>query len=277
MNSSFRKLMLASSIPVVLLTWSVGGIAATPSQDVIDARQETQIATTYALNPYLRFSHLNVSVQRGKATLSGSVDDEVNRDLAREVALGVNGIRDVDNQIVVQGNHDMQSTANANRYGEAIDDATITAAIKSKLLWSKHTEGLATSVETRQGRVTLRGTADSLTVKDLAGRLALNTRGVVSVDNQLVADGVRPVAMAPAQDPRDGASTEIADSWITAKVKSTFLYSSNISGSNIAVSTRRGIVTLSGRVDSGAERALAIELTQNVRGVRSVQSSDLTF
>jgi hyperosmotically inducible periplasmic protein len=43
------------------------------------------------------------------------------------------------------------------------------------------------------------------------------------------------------------------------------------------VSTKSGIVTLSGKVDSGVERALAVELAQNVRGVKSVESKNLTF
>ena len=60
-------------------------------------------------------------------------------------------------------------------------------------------------------------------------------------------------------------------------MKSTYVYSSNVDGSDITVSTDNGIVTLSGKVDSGAERALAIELAQNVRGVKSVQSKALTL
>jgi osmotically-inducible protein OsmY len=38
-----------------------------------------------------------------------------------------------------------------------------------------------------------------------------------------------------------------------------------------------GVVTLSGTLDSGAERALAIELTQNIGGVKSVQSDALVL
>ena len=49
------------------------------------------------------------------------------------------------------------------------------------------------------------------------------------------------------------------------------MMSSNVAGSDIAVSTDKGIVTLSGNVDSGAERALAIELAQNVEGVKQRQ------
>jgi osmotically-inducible protein OsmY len=162
----------------------------------------------------------------------------------------------------------------ARTYGESMDDAGISAAVKSKLLWSKYADGTTTDVEAKSGKVTLRGTADSAASRDLAKNLAMSTRGVVSVDNQLVVKEVKPAIAGVA---KTSAGTDVADGWITTKVKSTYGYSSNVDGSDIAVSTNSGIVTLSGKVDSGAERALAIELAQNVRGVKSVQSKALTL
>jgi osmotically-inducible protein OsmY len=53
------------------------------------------------------------------------------------------------------------------------------------------------------------------------------------------------------------------------------LYSRNIDSTDINVSTNAGIVTLSGKLETGVERALAIELAQNIRGVKSVQSKEL--
>ena len=83
-----------------------------------------------------------MSVHEGKATLTGKVDESVNKDLAKQIALGVDGIKDVDNQIVVQADYVPPARSSADRsYGEVIDDATITSAVKSKLVWSKNTEG----------------------------------------------------------------------------------------------------------------------------------------
>ncbi len=69
----------------------------------------------------------------------------------------------------------------------------------------------------------------------------------------------------------------VADGWITSKVKSNFIYSRNVDSSDIEVNTSSGVVTLKGKVNSGVERALAVELTQNVRGVKSVEAKDLVF
>lgn len=275
MYTQSRKLLLASSIALALATGSA--IAAdTVSQDVTEARQETQIWTTYALSPYLRANDLKVSVHNGKATLTGKVEESVNKDLAKQIALGVNGIKEVDNQIVVQADYTPPARSSERSYGEVVDDATITAAIKSKLMWSKDTNGLSTDVDTKSGKVKLTGTADSAAAKDLAGRLAMNTRGVTSVDNQLTVKGTKSTVADTAKSSAHEAGGDIADSWITTKVKSTYAYSSNVDGSDISVDTKGGIVTLNGMVDSGAERALAIELAQNVRGVKSVQSKGLT-
>jgi len=266
-----RNLLLASGIALALA--SGAAVAGTPSQEVTEARQETQIWTTYALSPYLRANDLGVSVHDGKATLTGKVEESVNKELAEQIALGVKGIKDVDNQIVIQGDYSPPARSADRSFGEVVDDATITSQVKSKLLWSKNTEGLSTNVTTKRGKVSLVGTADSAAAKDLAGRLAMNTPGVVSVDNQLVVKGPNPsVAKAATQE----AGKDMSDGWITTKVKSTFMYSTNVDGSDISVNTDKGIVTLSGKVDSGAERALAIELTQNVRGVKSVNSKSLT-
>ncbi len=280
MNTQFKKLVLAASI--ALATASISGIAVTDttSQNIIEARQESQIWTTYALSPYLRAQDLKVSVHGGKATLTGIVDESVNKDLAKEIALGVEGVKEVDNQIVVQADYVAPTSSSSRTFGDVMDDSAITTAIKSKLAWSKNTDGLSTNVVTKAGRVTLQGTANSAAVKDLTGRMALNTRGVVAVDNQLVVNA----SPTMAENAKDGAKVaaketqqEIKDSWITTKVKSTLLYSRNVDGSSIEVNTTGGIVTLNGKLNSGAERALAIELADNIRGVKSVDAKGLTF
>lgn len=270
----FRKTLFATGFALALATLAGPVAADTAGQNVTEARQESQIWTTYALNPHLRAMDIKVSVQAGKATLTGKVDEDVNRDLAKQIALGVTGIKEVDNQIVVQA--DYAPPARADRsFGDVVDDASITTAVKSKLLWSKHADGLATDVDTRSGKVTLTGKADSGAAKDLAGRLARNTRGVVAVDNKLVVAQAKPSADGKADMAAMEAKSDISDSWITTKVKSTFSYSSNVDGSDISVTTKEGVVTLTGKVDSAAERDLAVELAKNVRGVKSVHAKGL--
>lgn len=247
------------------------------AQDVVEARQETQIWTTFALSPFLRANDIKVTVDNGKATLTGRVLEDINKDLATQMALGVAGIKEVDNQITVEPQYVAPARSTERSYAELIDDATITSAVKSKLLWSKYADGLATDVDTKFGKVVLKGTADSKQSKELAGRLAQNTRGVLGVDNQLVVNSNKATVTEKAKSSVKEVGQEISDSWITTKVKSTFLYSSKIDSSSIKVSTNQGVVLLTGKVGSSVERKLAIDLANSLRGVKRVEARGLTL
>jgi osmotically-inducible protein OsmY len=278
MYTKSRKFILASAITLALASISGSSFADTMSNDVTEARQESQIWTTYSLSPYLRANDLKASVDDGTATLTGTVNEDISKDLAKQIALGVSGIEKVDNQIEVDADYVSPArTSDERSFGEVVDDATITATVKSKLLWSKNTDGLKMDVDTRMGEVTLLGNADSSASKELAGRMAQNTRGVVAVDNQLVVDKAKPASEDKAEAAEQDSSEPIADTWITTKVKSTFMFSSNVENDDITVSTLDGNVTLSGTVSNGAEQALATELAQNIRGVKTVNSTALKF
>ena len=134
MSKSTKSLFLSSGLALAIMSMGQPALAQTAGESLTDVRQEVQIWTTYALNPYLRANDLKVTVKDGKATLTGFVPEGVNKELAKEIALGVNGIKEVDNQIVVDGEKPVTNAAPVGSYGEVIDDATITVAVKSKLL-----------------------------------------------------------------------------------------------------------------------------------------------
>ena len=275
MYKSTRKLALASAVSMAIFS-STGSLAESgKSDDITEARQSSQIWTTYALNPHLQAHDLKVSVNDGVATLSGKVDEDIGKELAEQIAMNVDGIKKVENKIEVDSNYQPKKSSEERSYGEMVSDASITAAVKSKLLWSKHAQGLSANVETKSGQVTLLGTADSPAAREMAGLLASNTPGVDAVDNKLKIQE----ASAPEKKAGKGKSDmgqSISDTWITTKVKSTLAYSSNVSSSGISVNTGDGVVTLSGTVNSTAERALAIELAKNVKGVKSVNADALS-
>jgi hyperosmotically inducible periplasmic protein len=65
----------------------------------------------------------------------------------------------------------------------------------------------------------------------------------------------------------------IDDSVITTKVKAAILGSSSLSASHIEVTTDKGIVTLSGTVDSEQSISKAIEVASNEKNVKAVQTA----
>jgi hyperosmotically inducible periplasmic protein len=274
MYKTSRKLALASAVSMAILI-SAGSLAAPDqSSKISEARQSSQIWTTYALNPHLQAHDLRVSVEDGVATLTGKVDEDISKELAEQIALNVKGIKKVDNQIEVDADYTPSQSSGERSYGQVVSDASITATVKSKLLWSRHAQGLSAKVETESGKVTMSGTADSAEAKQLAGLLASNTHGVSDVQNNLKVDKKSAKSDSSSKEKSD-IGQSISDSWITTKVRSTLIYSSNVSSSDISVHTRDGIVTLSGRVNSGAERDLAVELAKNVNGVKNVNASAL--
>lgn len=69
--------------------------------------------------------------------------------------------------------------------GENIDDTTITAAVKAKLVADRATNLTRVDVDTNRGTVYLNGSVDSAEQKARAEQLAWQAKGVKSVVNNL--------------------------------------------------------------------------------------------
>lgn len=245
-------------------------LAESTSLRVDDARAQAKIETIYQLSPYLRADRLEVVVRDGLAILTGVVAEAVNKELAGAIAGGVEGVRGVDNQLLVRS---VPALDVSRHYGEVLDDGTISKAITSKLGWSRYASGLDVEIKTRDGAVTMSGYAHDDDCFNAATWLAGTTRGVRSVDNHIVVSGT--VIQGSARTGDDLPDAIMSDTGITTRVKYSLLFSSSVAGSLIRVGTEKGVVTLSGQLESGAERALAIELAQKTAGVKSVNADSL--
>lgn len=168
--------------------------------------------------------------------------------------------------------------------GETIDDASITAGVKSELLADERTEGFDINVDTKDGHVTLRGGADSLADKLAATELAHKVKGVKSVDNRIViaADGSErrqeantATASGEVREAAEEAGDEVNDAWITGKVKSQLLADDKTPGLDIDVDTENRIVSLKGKVPSLAARSEAIRIARSTKGVHGVDADEL--
>ena len=243
------------------------------SRELSEARQEGSIWTAFALNRHLNPFTIDVDVENGSAKLTGKVETDVERDLAEQIALGIDGVKEVDNQLTLDPAFEAKASREPS-LSQRFDDATLAATVKSKLLWNSNTEGLDIKVSAANGTVSLTGSAQSAEAKELAGRLAANTDGVREVNNLLSVSALDSTA-AKVQNAADDTAAAISDAWITSKVKSSFIYSRNLDGLNISVDTQKGMVSLSGSVLSNAEKQLAIETARNIRGVRGVDADAL--
>jgi osmotically-inducible protein OsmY len=239
------------------------------------ARQEGSIWTAFALNRHLSPFNISVQVEQGTATLKGKVENQVDKDLATQIASDAQGINKVDNQLEIDPQVASEPGTKANM-AQRFDDATLTATIKSKLLWNSVTEGLNIDVSANQGVVTLKGQAKDADAKQLAGSLASNTDGVTEVNN-LISVSARDTQAIKEQNEAAANSVkeDLSDAWITSKVKSSLIYSRTLDGLNIKVQTKDGVVSLDGVVANYAEKELAVEIARNIRGVKGVDADTL--
>ena len=167
---------------------------------------------------------------------------------------------------------------------QAIDDATITASIKTKLLADERTKGFDINVDTMKGVVTLRGGADSQAAKQAAQELAGQAEGVVLIKNELVVaaddsearqDADTATASGEVREMLDESGDGIDDAWITSKVKTQLLADAAVKGTQIDVDTKANVVTLTGTVESQAAKDAAIRIATGTSGVQKVVADQL--
>lgn len=70
--------------------------------------------------------------------------------------------------------------------GQTVDDATITAKVKSQLLADPDVSALNVNVTTFRGQVQLSGYVDNPTQRSKAEQIAKNVSGVKAVSNDLI-------------------------------------------------------------------------------------------
>ena len=115
-----------------------------------------------------------VETSGGIVTLRGEAESQAQKDLTAEYASEVEGVKKVNNLMSVKGERTMDAR---------VDDATITAQIKSALLTRRSTSAINTTVKSYNGVVTLGGVARNEAEKELAEKLARSVRGVTEVKN----------------------------------------------------------------------------------------------
>ena len=113
-------------------------------------------------------------------TLRGDAASQAQKELTTEYAKDVEGVKDVNNEMIVT-----KTSKKTQTVGEKIDDASITAQVKMTLLYHRSTSAINTSVSTKNGVVTLTGKARNAAEKNLATKFANDVNGVKSVKNRM--------------------------------------------------------------------------------------------
>lgn len=150
-----------------------------------------------------------------------------------------------------------KTTTDPRTLGTQIDDATITAKIKLKLIKDPITKARKIDVDTVNGVVTLTGVVENEKEIKRAIEIAKSVEGVRKVVNNLKIGG-RTIG------------SYISDKEITTKIKLKLIEDPELKAFSIDVDTVNGIVTLTGVVKNKTQKIKAIEHAKSVPGVIKV-------
>ncbi len=166
-----------------------------------------------------------------------------------------------------------------NKWEKGAKDAWIDGKAEATLLFNGNLDSFDINTDVNNGNVVLTGKVDHSVDKKLAEELVSNIDGVMSVDNQLSVIEEKDMDKL-ASDMSDDAESEydeqtgtLTDAKIATVIKTRLLMDSDISGFDIDVDVEAGNVTLTGNVDSDAERQLAVEIAKNASDVKNVEDN----
>ena len=129
----------------------------------------------------VRATKTDVNVTDGVVILSGEATSLAQKELTTEYAQDVEGVKEVKNQMTIAKNPGKP----AESMSEKMDDASITAQVKSSLMSHRSTSALKTKVQTMDGVVTVTGIAKNAAEKSLVTKLVNDINGVTSVVNNM--------------------------------------------------------------------------------------------
>ena len=144
----------------------------------------TKVKTTLLFHRHVSATGTSVHVKDGVVTLQGEASSLAQKDLTTEYVKDIENVRRVKNDMTVAST----PSAPDSTVGEKIDDASITAEVKSSLLTHRSTSALRTKVETTDGVETVSGAAKNSAEKSLVTRIVTDINGVTKVINNMTID-----------------------------------------------------------------------------------------
>ena len=221
---------------------------------IADDSIEPSFKNSYVYRTYLKDDAIKAEAKCGVVTLTGTVAEESHKILAQQTAANLPGVNRVENQLATQAEVAAENV-----------DMWIGRKVKLTLLFHRNVSATTTTVEVKEGIVTLRGKASSMAQKELTTEYANDIEGVNEVKNQMTVADVPEPAERTAGERLDDAS-------VTAQVMTALLTHRSTSSFKTKVETRDGEVMLTGIAKNAAEKSLVTKLVADIYGVTSVKN-----
>jgi osmotically-inducible protein OsmY len=241
----------------------VRGVRSIDNQIIVDYQsdrpdQEIQKEIESALhwNNYVDNYLINVEVNDGKVTLSGTVGSAAEKRNAESDAR-VAGVKSVDSKELTVEGWARDDKLRGEKYLVKSEEE-LHEAVKDALVYDPRVRSFNVDVEVVGSIVTLRGEVDNLKAKRAAERNAKNTVGVTGVDNR-----IKVRYDTTGDDSKD-------DTKIAEDIRNAMLRDAYVERFEVTVSVIDGTAYLYGTVDSYFEKNRADDIASRVSGVLDV-------
>ena len=230
-------------------------ITVTSKSDRPDSEIAAEVKRIIAIDAWLDPNFIATDVKNGMVTLTGEVGSSAQYERASLLAwtAGVKSVNVEGLKIEPWAKKIDQRTGMI----AAKSDPDIKQAVQDAFIYDARVLSFSPSVDVVSGVVTITGVVDNLRAKRAAEQDAKNTVGAGRIVNLLK---VRPV-------------TPLPDDQIARNLRSAFGRDAIVDGYQIDAKAKRGVVTLTGTVDSYYEKAQADDVASRAVGVIDVKDN----
>ena len=224
--------------------------ASRPDDEVNDA-----ISQKIATNPVTEFWEISSSVSNGVVRLTGVVDSWQERRLVEKLAMQVRGVKEIQNDIIVQADEDRS-------------DQEIRQEIEQTLDMDSRVAAEQIEVEVNDGEVSLSGQVGSASERELAMELA-EVVGVTAVEADRLE--VHPEYKRTFFTRND--LDALTDRQVMTAIDRALRYDPRVPEDSISVSMEGDMAVLSGRVENLNAKLAAASDASHTAGVSSVENN----
>ena len=206
-----------------------------------DLEIQKDVLTELKQDHHIHANYIGVEVSKGVVTLSGHVESYFEKWKAEKATKQVQGV------------HALAQEINVILPGSSSrSDSEIAHQIKSLINWSNIDPNNKIKAKVEEGFVTLGGTVDSHSQRELVQHLIANLIGITGICNLI---DIEPKLSIP-----------LVKKGITGSFRRQAIDEAN----NLEIAIDNNIVTLSGKVHSWSERNLAINAAWEITSVKEV-------
>lgn len=235
---------------VVIIAGSCTSVASPTSNRIETSAKKSYVFMTYLKDDAIKITTKNDSV----VTLTGTVSEWSHRALAEETVAGLPGVKRVENNLQAKDGQPAEGS-----------DIWIGMKVKMMLLLHRNVSGIKTTVNVKDGVVTLTGEASSDAQKELTTEYVKDIDGVTSINNEMKIESKGKSVVAKVEETIDDVS-------ITAQIKTALLFHKSTNVLKTAVTTEKGVVTVSGTAKNSSEKELVGKLVNDIKGVKGLKN-----